>query len=75
MPLSQKGGKNTMKEENRETAKLFKAARKELGLRANVFASLLDISRPYACLIEQGERRLSGKLMLKIEKLRALSRR
>ena len=64
-----------MKEQYRETAKYFKSSRKELGLRANVFASLLDISRPYACLIEQGERRLSGKLMLKIEKLKALSGR
>ena len=64
-----------MKEENRETAKLFKDSRKALGLKATAFASLLDISRPYACLIEKGERRLSGKLMLKIEKLKALAGR
>ena len=64
-----------MKEQNRETAKHYKKSRKELGLKASAFASLLGISRPYACLIEQGERGLPGKLMLKIENLKKLSQR
>ena len=64
-----------MTEQNRETAKYFKESRKGLGLKASAFASLLGISRPYACLIEQGNRGLPGKLLLKIEKLKALSLR
>ena len=64
-----------MKERNRETAKYYKDSRKELGLKASALASLLGISRPYACLIEQGKRGLPGRLSLKIERLKALSQR
>ena len=64
-----------MKEQYRETAKYFKSSRKELGLRSSALASLLGISRPYACLIEQGNRGLPGRLVLKIENLKKLSSR
>ena len=62
-----------MIESNRETARYYRNARKTLGFKKNKFADMLGISQAYGSLIESGDRRLPGKVMLRIEELKRLA--
>ena len=62
-----------MQEKNRETSKYFRNAMKILGFNQSEMASQLGISRPHACNIAKGNRGITGKLMIKIERMKNLA--
>lgn len=61
-----------MLEKNRDASLYFRKSMKLLGYNQTEMASILGITRSHTCNIMKGRRGVSGRLMLKIEKLKKL---